>query len=75
MKEQLFVIKRLVLYSNIDTIQTDIKKYFDHQGIKKELFFRTAKELMKNMSAQSKIFTLLLSLIGSISLLVGGIGV
>lgn len=69
------IVMQLKPDANIDTIQTDIKKYFDHQGIKKELFFRTAKELMKNMSAQSKIFTLLLSLIGSISLLVGGIGV
>src|SRR6185437_12273189 len=37
--------------------------------------FRSARELIARMQAQQNIFTLLLGSIGSISLLVGGIGI
>jgi len=48
---------------------------FMKKPLSENCFFRSAKELIKSMEAQHKIFTLLLGLIGSISLLVGGIGV
>src|SRR5260221_4734857 len=41
----------------------------------KRLYFRSAKELIASMAKQSKILTIFLGLIGSISLIVGGIGV
>lgn len=69
------IVMKLKPNADINQIEKNIKNYFDRQGIEKEFFFRTAQELIKNMTAQSKIFTWLLSLIGSISLLVGGIGV
>jgi len=38
-------------------------------------FFRSAKELISSMTKQKQILTIFLGLIGSISLIVGGIGV
>lgn len=69
------IILRLTPDANIENVQNNITTYIDRQVTNKRLFFRSAKELIARMSAQSQIFTVFLGLIGSISLLVGGIGV
>ena len=43
--------------------------------INKQINFRSAKELIAQMQSQHHILTVLLGLIGSVSLIVGGIGV
>ncbi len=39
------------------------------------VFVRSAKQIIASMESQGQIFTLLLTVLGSISLIVGGIGV
>lgn len=60
---------------DIDTIQADVRQAIMHIAPDKRLFFRSPKELIASMEEQRKTFTLLLGLIGSIALVVGGIGV
>ncbi len=69
------IIMRLGPNTNILTVKKSIEEYVKINASTKEIFFRSAQELIKSMEAQHQIFTLLLSLIGSISLVVGGIGV
>lgn len=69
------LVIRLKPNADIPAVQTAITNYINGAAPGKKLFFRSAKELIKSMTAQRKIFTLLLGFIGSISLLVGGIGV
>ncbi len=56
-------------------ITEQLKKYF--QNIDRALAFKvtTAEELVAQMQKQMRMFTLLLAAIGSISLIVGGVGV
>ncbi|OGT53943.1 MAG: hypothetical protein A3E84_00415 [Gammaproteobacteria bacterium RIFCSPHIGHO2_12_FULL_42_13] len=61
--------------ANIETIKTGITTYFEQNAPDYRLVFHSAKELIKRMSTQQQIFTLLLGLIGGVTLLVGGIGV
>lgn len=42
---------------------------------RKKLFFRSPQEIINSMQSQNRTFTLLLGFIGSIALIVGGIGV
>lgn len=67
----------LNLVENVDLerVKEQISQYLIGNNPNKKIFFRSAKELVKSMAAQHKIFTWLLGLIGSISLIVGGIGV
>lgn len=69
------IIMRLTPTANIVTVRQAIEQYVRLNAPSKEMFFRSAQELIASMEAQHRIFTLLLSMIGSISLLVGGIGV
>ena len=73
------VINNLVLQlkpnSNIDQVKAEITQYLNKLLPEYQVSFRSAKEIIKSMSEQKKIFTLLLGLIGSIALFVGGIGV
>lgn len=69
------MIIRLKPGADIENIQQHITRYIKQQAANKRLFFRSAKELIARMGKQSQIFTVFLGLIGSISLLVGGIGV
>lgn len=59
----------------IDTVIEQIKFILNNQSTKLSLFVRSAKQIIASMENQGQIFTLLLAVIGSISLLVGGIGV
>lgn len=61
--------------SAIDEIIDDIKQVITAQSPKLQVFPRSAKQIIASMESQGQIFTLLLAVIGSISLLVGGIGV
>lgn len=60
---------------NIDTIITRIKQHISTQAPKLNIFIRSAKQIIASMESQGRIFTLLLGVIGGISLLVGGIGI
>lgn len=61
--------------SPIDEVVADIKRLITTQAPKLNLFQRSAKQIIASMENQGHTFTLLLALIGGISLLVGGIGV
>lgn len=61
--------------SNIDQVIDQIKQFTHHQAPKLGMFVRSAKQIIASMESQGHIFTLLLGVIGGISLLVGGIGV
>lgn len=69
------LIIRLAKDAPIDEVESKIKAYIETHVPGKKLFFRSAKELVSSMIKQRQILTLFLGLIGSISLLVGGIGV
>lgn len=68
-------VLRLKEDSAIDPIIDAIKQIFHTQAPRLQMFARSAKQIIASMENQGKIFTLLLTVIGSISLLVGGIGV
>jgi putative ABC transport system permease protein len=61
--------------SPIDEVIEQIKQFMTSQFPQSTLFPRSAKQIIASMKNQGTIFTLLLAVIGSISLLVGGIGV
>lgn len=61
--------------SPIDDVIDQIKQIVSSQAPKLSVFPRSAKQIIASMESQGRIFTLLLAVIGGISLLVGGIGV
>jgi putative ABC transport system permease protein len=61
--------------SPIDEVIEEIKHFISLQAPKLSVFPRSAKQIIASMESQGHIFTLLLGIIGGISLLVGGIGV
>lgn len=61
--------------SPIDEVIEDIKEKIASVAPKLNVFPRSAKQIIASMESQGHIFTLLLGVIGGISLLVGGIGV
>ena len=61
--------------SPIDEVIEEIKQIISSQASKLSVFPRSAKQIIASMESQGQIFTLLLAVIGGISLLVGGIGV
>ncbi|KTC64640.1 ABC transporter permease (plasmid) [Legionella adelaidensis] len=61
--------------SNIEIISEQLKSIVHKEAPKLTVFIRSAKQIIASMESQGRIFTLLLAIIGSISLLVGGIGV
>lgn len=69
------VIFRLKKGSDISAIIKEITDKIMQQAPSLSVFPRSAKQIVKSMEEQGHIFTLLLGLIGGISLLVGGIGV
>ncbi len=69
------VILRIEPKLDIDPLVASIKSYVERHAPELSVFPRSAKQIIKSMKAQGKIFTMLLGLIGGISLLVGGIGV
>jgi len=61
--------------SEIDDIIEQFKMILNLQAPKLNVFPRSARQIIASMENQGRIFTLLLGVIGGISLLVGGIGV
>ncbi|MCA0402448.1 MAG: ABC transporter permease [Proteobacteria bacterium] len=59
----------------IDPLIESIKSYIEATAPKLAVFPRSAKQIIASMENQGHIFTWLLAIIGSISLLVGGIGI
>jgi putative ABC transport system permease protein len=57
------------------TAQAQITDYFSNKVRGPEVEVRSAEELIEQMEKQMKLFTLLLGAVGSISLIVGGVGV
>jgi putative ABC transport system permease protein len=68
-------ILRLHPKISIDDIVTSIQQTIKKQAPRQHAFIRSAKQIIEGMENQGHIFTLLLATIGSISLLVGGIGI
>jgi len=61
--------------SHIDGVIEQIKQFIANEAPKLSVFVRSAKQIIASMESQGQIFTLLLAVIGGISLLVGGIGI
>lgn len=61
--------------SSIDTISQQLVSIIEKLTPKMGVFIRSPKQVIAGMESQGRIFTLLLAVIGSISLLVGGIGI
>ncbi|WP_035895830.1 ABC transporter permease, partial [Legionella oakridgensis] len=61
--------------SNIDEVIEQLKQIIERQAPSLNVFIRSAKQIVASMETQGRIFTMLLAVIGGISLLVGGIGV
>lgn len=69
------IIMRLSSQANIQNVEQRVSSMINESISGKQLTFRSAKELIAKMRKQSDILTIFLGLIGSISLIVGGIGV
>lgn len=69
------VILKLRPDSPIDEVIEEIKQIIGSAAPKLNVFTRSPKQIIASMESQGQIFTLLLAVIGGISLLVGGIGV
>lgn len=69
------IVMRLEPDVDIQKLQADITLFFNQKYPGMKLFFRSAQQLITSMTSQKQTLTLLLALIGSISLVVGGIGV
>ncbi len=69
------LVMKLEEKTDIPQIQNEINSYVAQNSIGLRTFFRSASQLINSMEQQNQIFTLLLGMIGSISLFVGGIGV
>lgn len=69
------IIMRLSQQANIENVETSLGNSINNTLAGKQVTFRSAKELIARMKMQNTILTVFLGLIGSISLLVGGIGV
>ncbi len=61
--------------SHVDVVIEHIKQRIHAQAPKLNVFIRSAKQIIASMENQGRIFTILLGVIGGISLLVGGIGI
>lgn len=68
-------IFRIEKEADIDGLIGQVQAFISQHAPALTVFPRSAKQLIRSMQAQGKIFTLLLGLIGGVSLLVGGIGV
>lgn len=69
------IIFKLRPHASINQVQSQVTSAINSIVPKQQLFFRSAKQLIVSLEKQRQTLTLLLALIGSISLVVGGIGV
>ncbi|MBA3661465.1 MAG: ABC transporter permease [Gammaproteobacteria bacterium] len=69
------IIMRLTKDADIERVEVNVTNAINSMVSGKQLTYRSATELIAKMRNQSDILTVFLGLIGSVSLLVGGIGV
>lgn len=69
------IVIKLTSGADVERIEKKISTHINNILSNKQISFRSAKELIAKMEKQSDILTVFLGLIGSISLVVGGIGV
>lgn len=69
------IVFRLTPKADLKRVEAHLQDYLSNILPGKQLSFRSAKELIAKMRKQNDIMTIFLGLIGSISLIVGGIGV
>ncbi len=69
------IIMRLKKRADIEDVRKSIDEYIKGNLPGKKTFIRSAQQIIDTMVKSRQIYTILLGLIGSISLLVGGIGV
>lgn len=69
------IVFKLTKEADIAKLRGDISRSFSEHFGNKKLFFKSPQEIINSMQAQMLTFTLLLGFIGSIALVVGGIGV
>jgi len=69
------IIMRLSPQADITKVEDRVSNTINSDLSGKQVAFRSAKELIAKMRKQSNILTVFLGLIGSVSLIVGGIGV
>jgi len=60
---------------NQTVIENQIRNYITQKTIQQQIRFNDTRQILKSMENQKRILTIFLGLIGSISLIVGGIGV
>jgi len=73
--ESLTITARVAQAGSRDAARDQLERYFLERTPKLKLRITSAEELIRNMQKQMQMFTLLLGAIGSISLVVGGVGV
>lgn len=69
------LVIRVQSNQNLLLTQTQIKAYLSQHTYQQQVIIRSPKSLIDSMTASSQTMTVLLGLIGGISLLVGGIGI
>lgn len=69
------ILFRLKSGADIKKTERVIRAYFKKISPGKNIYFRSAEELIDHMKSQQNILTLFLGFVGGIALLVGGIGV
>lgn len=69
------VVFKLKKDVDIEEVKNKLTEQFSQFYPNKKIFFRSPQEIIKSMKEQTQTFTLLLGFIGSIALIVGGIGV
>lgn len=69
------IVMRLNEGTDIDNTEKNIQNYISQILPGQSFYFKSAKQIMTSMANQQKTLTIMLGLIGSISLFVGGIGV
>ncbi len=70
-----FVIARSLPDAHYELVTQEVSSYFRDINPDLKLEITTAKQLIAQMESQTQLFTLLLAAVGSISLIVGGIGI
>ena len=69
------IVYRIKPNSDIDAIKNKLHAYINQYVNNGQVFVRSPEQIIKSMQKQQSTFTVLLGVIGGISLLVGGIGV
>jgi putative ABC transport system permease protein len=69
------IVYRIDQNVDVDAIKTHLNQYINRYISEGQVFVRSPEQIIRSMNKQQSTFTILLGVIGGISLLVGGIGV